>query len=79
MPFSNQTLRILRGVWKLRGTGESFEEYLAEFERSYRPLFEQARWYQWEAFHDVAWSKSHVSSSEPEPPEISSHGDDPSK
>ena len=50
--LSPDTIEILRQAWKIRKTGENFDEYLAEFERKKADLFQKAGWKDWEEFHN---------------------------
>ena len=52
MPLSPTTIEILRKAWKIRQSGETFDDYLAEFERKNADLFEKARWSEWEEYHN---------------------------
>jgi hypothetical protein len=52
MPLSPETIETLRKAWMIRKSGETFEEYLAEFERKNADLFDKAGWKEWEKFHN---------------------------
>ena len=52
MPLSPDTIEILRKAWAIRKSGETFEEYRAQFERKNADLFEKAGWNDWEQFHN---------------------------
>ena len=52
MPLSPDTIEILRQAWKIRKSGETFDEYLAEFELKNADLFQKAGWKDGEEFHN---------------------------